>query len=169
LVCLLILWIRVAAAVDSDTLGIYVNECFEIRDHDAPTKYVFNGSTRVARSTGSVSSNLRLQRLRLCHGWNLCSLAVTATNAASQLSKGDSRPIVEALYKWVPGKSNYAAVSTNETLCAGTVLWVRASSDSILTVIGTYAEPRNPAVIDGTFVPSAGLKAWFLADGILTN
>ncbi|MGO8929793.1 MAG: hypothetical protein ACLQU3_23245, partial [Limisphaerales bacterium] len=46
------------------TTTVYVGRHFEVRDHDQPTKYVFNGSTRVAEITGSLSSNLRVQRLR---------------------------------------------------------------------------------------------------------
>ena len=42
---------------------------FEVRDHDQPTKYVFNGASRVAATTGSLSTNTRIQRLRLVlHG-----------------------------------------------------------------------------------------------------
>src|SRR5439155_25321273 len=56
--------------------------------HDALpiSKYVFNGATRVASITGSLSANTRIQRLRLYPGWNLCSLAVTASNALQQLN-----------------------------------------------------------------------------------
>ena len=47
---------------------IYVGKHIEVRDHDAPVKYVFNGNTRVARATGSLSANERIQRLRLRAG-----------------------------------------------------------------------------------------------------
>src|SRR5205814_5603577 len=64
---------------------LYPDKYFEIREHDAPTKYVWNGNTRVARVTGSLNTNQRLQRLRLWPGWNLCSVAVTAANVLQQL------------------------------------------------------------------------------------
>ena len=54
----------------------YPSKDFEIREHDQPTKYVFNNETRVATITGSLSTNTRIQRLRLYPGWNLCSVAV---------------------------------------------------------------------------------------------
>ena len=60
--------------------SLYIDKYFEVREHDAPTKYVWNGNTRVARVTGSLNTNVRVQRLRVHPGWNLCSLAVTATN-----------------------------------------------------------------------------------------
>jgi hypothetical protein len=34
---------------------VYVGKHFEVRDHDQPVKYVFEGSTRIARVTGSLS------------------------------------------------------------------------------------------------------------------
>src|SRR5436853_5908191 len=40
----------IAAPVGTVTT-LYVNRYFEVRDHDAPTKFVFNRSTRVARVT----------------------------------------------------------------------------------------------------------------------
>jgi hypothetical protein len=52
----------------------YVGRHFEVRGLDQPTKYVFNGATRVAAITGSLSANTRIQRLRLWPGWNLASL-----------------------------------------------------------------------------------------------
>src|SRR5262245_21802743 len=60
------------------TSTLYINKHFEVREHDAPTKYVWNGEIRVARVTGSLKDNVRVQRLRLFPGWNLCSLAVNA-------------------------------------------------------------------------------------------
>src|SRR5829696_2135839 len=51
------------------TTTIYPGMYFEVREHDQPTKYVFNGGTRVARVTGSLSTSTRVQRLRLHPGW----------------------------------------------------------------------------------------------------
>src|SRR5262245_57999613 len=79
------------------TSTIYVGQHFEVRDHDAPTKYVFNGSTRVARVTRSLTTNFRVQRLRVWQGWNLVSLAVTGTNFLSQILNTQSEMSV---YPW---------------------------------------------------------------------
>ena len=87
-----------ATAADP-TCVVYVNPTFELRDDDAPTKYVFDGAVRVARVTGSLSANPRLQRLRVYPGWNLCSLAVTATHALTQLSAGNPQ-LIRAAYRW---------------------------------------------------------------------
>src|SRR5262245_32062641 len=78
---------------------VYVGQHFEVRDHDQPVKYVFSGETRVARVTGSLSANERLQRFRLYQGWNLISPAVTAADLRGQLERGASLPggLVNAL------------------------------------------------------------------------
>ena len=48
----------------STTTVTYVGKHFEVREHEAPTKYVFNGNTRVARVTGTLMpANLRVQRV----------------------------------------------------------------------------------------------------------
>src|SRR5213076_3526141 len=97
-----------AAASGQITTTIYVGRHFEVRDHDQPTKYVFNGATRVASITGSLSTNTRIQRLRLYPGWNLCSLAVTASDALQQLnslsaSGGEGQAeVVRSAFKWNP-------------------------------------------------------------------
>jgi hypothetical protein len=70
-----------------DIVVLYPNLHFEVREHDAPTKSIFNGATRVAQATGSLRSNPRVQRLCVYPGWNLCPSSVTATNALCQSDK----------------------------------------------------------------------------------
>jgi RHS repeat-associated protein len=136
----------------------YPSKNFEIRAHDAPTKYVFNGDTRVALVTGSLSSRTRVQRLRLYPGWNLCSIAVAAPNALSQISSPES---TIAAYKWNPASSNWVPIANAETLPAATVLWLKCLTNTIATLTGTYAEPTNITVSPGnSFIPAAGLEAW---------
>src|SRR6185436_8981169 len=90
LLCALVL-VSAAAQLHAETT-IYVGKHFEVRDHDAPVKYVFSGNTRVARVTGSLSANERIQRLRLRTGWNLVSLAVTAPDFLGQLREFTNGP-----------------------------------------------------------------------------
>jgi len=145
---------------------LYVNNFFEVRECDAPTKYVFNEDMRLARVSGSLSQNPRIQRLRVYPGWNLCSLAVTASDALSQLSSLDP-PLVQAAYKWVAASTNWLAVSPGESLPAGTVLWLNAATNAVLTAVGPYVEPASATIAaGGTFLPSAGLEAWPLTNGL---
>jgi RHS repeat-associated protein len=139
---------------------LYIGEHFEIREHDAPAKYVFNGASRVARVTGSLSDNERIQRFRVNPGWNLCSLAVTASSALSQLSVFDPH-LIQAAYQWSPAVSNWLAVTLGETLAAGAVLWLKTYTNAVLTLVGTYSEPVTHAISAGSsFLPSAGFEAW---------
>jgi RHS repeat-associated protein len=141
---------------------VYVGRHFEVREHDAPVKYVFNGSTRVARVTGSLSANERIQRLRLRAGWNLVSLAVTAPDFLDQWQEFTSGPVpvIKALYRWQPATSDYGAIASGESVAAGTVLWISAQADAVVAVRGGYVEPSQWGVPVGeTFVAVPALEA----------
>jgi len=145
------------------TTTVYVGRHFEVRDHDQPVKYVFNGDTRVAHITGSLSSNLRLQRWRLQAGWNSVSLAVTATNLQAQLRQFASglEPLVQGLYRWQPATRDYAAVVAGQTIPAGSILWLQARAGGVVTVAGSYSEPVAPVLESGGgFIAAPGLQRW---------
>jgi RHS repeat-associated protein len=137
------------------TATIYVGRHFEVRDHDQATKYVFNGATRVAEVTGSLSANLRVQRLRLYPGWNLCSLAVSGPFPASDAE------VISAAYQWNQITGGYSPVSLGQTLSAGTVLWLKANADAILSILGAYTDPAPQMLpVGGAYVAGAGLEVW---------
>jgi RHS repeat-associated protein len=141
--------------------SLYPGKHFEVRDHDQPTKYVFNGSTRVAHVTGSLSSNERIQRLRLWTGWNLISLAITAVDLATQIQQSvvGLPPVVGPIFLWKPVNGDYSVVSPGQTVPAGSVLWVKANTNATLAVSGAYIEPTNrPVLAGGHYLPSAGLE-----------
>ena len=136
----------------------YINKYFEVREHDAPTKYVWNGNTRVARVTGSLNTNVRVQRLRLWPGWNLCSLAVSSPTPLWGEGRGE---VLSAAFRWNPATLGWDEVLPSDSLPAGTVLWLKASTNATLTVIGAYSDPTNRIVpAGGDFLPSAGLEDW---------
>lgn len=147
------------------TSVLYPDKYFEVRDHDTPVKYVWNGSTRVARVTGSLTTNQRVQRLRVWPGFNLVSLAVTATNAFRQLSLSASGgegqgEVVSSAFKWNPATQTWLSVATNDTLPAGTVLWLKATTNTTLTVAGSYTAPTNTTIPVGiSFLPIPGFDA----------
>ncbi|MGO8929794.1 MAG: RHS repeat-associated core domain-containing protein [Limisphaerales bacterium] len=144
-----------AVQAGSVTATIYVGRHFEVRDHDQPTKYVFNGSTRVAEITGSLSSNLRVQRLRLYPGWNLCSLAVSGPFPAS------GAEAISAAYQWNSGTGDYSQIALGQSLAAGTVLWIKAGTNADVSVLGAYSDPApQPVQAGGAYFPGAGLEAW---------
>jgi len=137
--------------------SLYPGKHFEIRDQDQPTKYVFNGSTRVAHVTGSLSTNTRIQRFRIRLGWNLLGLAVSASDLSGQLQASG---IISAAYSWKPQTSNYLALLPG-VVPAGTVLWVNATTNATIGVVGTYSDPVNRQIaISATYLASTGLEAW---------
>ncbi len=140
------------AQIDST---IYVDQYFEFRHNSAPVKYVWSGNTRVARVTGMLSSNQRLQRFRLWTGWNLCSMGVTADRAGEQLALGQA---VRTVLRWDPAQSVFKTVSLTETLPAGTVLWLEAVTNATVVIRGPAAQttPPSSAPVQGTFHPGDG-------------
>jgi RHS repeat-associated protein len=149
---------------------IYVGKHFEVREHDQPTKYVFNGDSRVARITGSLSSNTRVQRLRLGSGWNLRALALAAPDALHQFT--NSQPAIldsQSIFQWSSLSLSWLPISPGQSLAAGTILWIHATTNTTLAVTGAYADPANqPVAVGGSFVPGSGLEALSLATLDLT-
>ncbi len=139
----------VAGQTDST---IYVDQHFEVRNNGVPTKYVWSGTMRIARVTGTISSNQRVQRLRLWRGWNLCSLGVTADSAGKQLAAGGS---VGAILRWDAVKRDFREVAPTEAIAAGTVLWIDAITNATVIVRGLYAGDTwlSHAPAGGTFHP----------------
>ncbi len=141
---------------------VYVGKHFEVREFDAPTKFVFNGNTRIARVTGTLSANRRVERFRVNTGWNLISVAVTALNGGAQLAATEK---TEAIYKWDTATRTFAFLSQTDTLPAGSIMWVKALAGATLRVTGAYPGPmpnlRAPP--EGDFLPGYGLEAWPLS------
>jgi RHS repeat-associated protein len=78
--------------------------------------------------------------------------------------------LLQAAYQWSGTASNWTVVDSGVTLSAGTVLWLNAATNAVLTVLGTYVEPTNSVLAAGsTFLPAAGLQAWNLTNGLPAN
>ena len=133
---------------------LYVDKYFEVREHDAPVKYIWNGNTRVARATGNLASNVRVQRLRVHRGMNMATLAVTAANALNQFQTDRNSPIPITAWKLNPATQAWLPVASGETLPAGTVLWLRAATNATLTVVGAYTPPTATSIPAGVSVVS---------------
>jgi RHS repeat-associated protein len=136
------------------TSVLYVDKYFEVREHDAPVKYIWNGNTRVARASGNLASNVRVQRLRVHRGMNMATLAVTAANAMNQFQNDRNSPIPITAWKLNPTTQAWLPVASGETLPAGTVLWLRAATNATLTVVGAYNPPAATSIPAGVSVVS---------------
>jgi RHS repeat-associated protein len=156
----LALWSSALATEMAWTSTVYVGRHFDVRDRDQPTKYVFNGATRVAAITGSLSTNTRLQRLRLWPSWNLISLAVTAPDLAGQL-QNNQPGLVQAVYQWNASTGGYDAINSGQTVSAGSVLWVFAVTNGVCGISGSYVDPSGVQVRPGgEYLASTGLETW---------
>jgi RHS repeat-associated protein len=156
-------WLAAADASAAETT-VYVNDHFEVRNHDQPVKYVFNGDTRVARIIGSLTSVPRTQRIRLAAGWNLCSTAVNLSDGLRQLTNAQP-PVVnsQSIVQWNAATQSWLPVAPQQPLAAGTMLWIYARANASLALAGDYADPADRvAAAGGTFIPSAGLEAAIL-------
>jgi RHS repeat-associated protein len=155
-----------AVALDENARSgatLYIGRHFEVRDHEQPVKYVFDGETRVARVTGSLNSNVRVQRLRLFAGWNLCSLAVTATNFVHQATNAQAGT-VHSVFAWDRPELSWTEISAGQTVPAGSILWLYSASNASLAIVGPYNDPTNNFLsASGDFLPGAGLEAWDLS------
>ncbi len=137
---------------------LYIDKYFEVRDHDAPVKYVWNSNTRVARVTGSLNSSQRVQRVRLWPGYNLISVVVGGAGVAAS-------PQISAAYLWNPGTLNWLTNAPGATLAAGSVLWVQATTNAVLAFTGNYSDPTNSPVAGGpNFLPVPGLETLTLTN-----
>jgi RHS repeat-associated protein len=141
---------------------VYIDKYFEVREHDAPVKYVWRGQTRLARVAGSPGLASRVQRLRLYRGWNLTSVAVTLTNAGQQLflSARDSPRVTDA-FVWNLAAQTWSPIGAGDSIPAGSVLWLRADNQGVVTLSGVYSEPTTATLQPGeSFLAAAGLEAW---------
>jgi len=163
-------WPKAATGSQPSTLNsqpasvLYINKFFEIREHDSPVKYVWNGETRVARVTGTLSpSTERHQFLRLHPGWNLAS--VNVGNAQAQLDPAN-QPLLQTAVFWTnnsPG-GEFLPISAATSLPAGTVAWLLTTQSCVLTIVGTPpGEP--PAALDPArqFLANVGGEPWNVA------
>jgi hypothetical protein len=141
-------WIACLRLFAAPALGsssvLYINQPFELRDSDVPAKCVVDGKVRVAVDVGSRSSNSQVPRLRLQTGWNLCSLALTVTNAIAQLSNLVPQRS-GASYGWTSGGTNHPVVAAGDALAAVMVLWLLATTDAAVTL-----RPSSPMQGIGT-------------------
>jgi RHS repeat-associated protein len=126
---------------------LYVEDGFEIREGEEPTKYVFAAGRRLARVKGTLDPTAeRIQRLRLTEGWNLACLAVElpTENAATVFGLGVDAAI-EAVYAFENGK--FIAIEDPAVpIERGRPYWIQCSEARILTRVGAYnpipAKPR---------------------------
>ncbi|MGO8926297.1 MAG: SpvB/TcaC N-terminal domain-containing protein [Limisphaerales bacterium] len=147
---------------------LYADRYFEVRENDTPTKYAWNGDTRVTRMTGSSTNSMIVQRLRVYPGLNLVSLAVTAKNFLSQVVNQPSAVGIPS--KWDQATQTWSPVGVGESLPAGTVLWLNASTNATLRFVGMAGSIPNTVIPAGaSFQPAAAVAAGVSTNGFATD
>lgn len=143
-----------ATAAERVSTTVYIGDHFEVRDHDQPVKYVFDGETRLARVTGSLSRKEQLQRFRLRSGWNLIAPAIHVTDFRAQLERSAPSPggLAEAVFLLRAQTGEYVSLSAGQPVSAGSVVWVRARTNAVVALLG---EPRDAAT-ENVLVPAGG-------------
>ena len=127
----------------------YINEYFEVRDHDAPVKYIWHDQTRVARVTGLLGGSRRIQVLRLQEGWNLWCLRVGGT--FPQLDPANNADIGACAYWTGTGPDNgYVQVTASTTIPAGAVVRVFGKRTTTLVLAGAPGTSTLPGIIPGS-------------------
>ncbi len=150
---------------DPITYVLYPEKHFEVREHEAPTKYIYHENDRVAHISGAISGRDLVQRIRVRAGWNLCSLIVRPQDLTSELSSGLNAGLVGAAYVWNPAGSNFVAVAAGRPLPAGSVLWLYAASPGRLAVSGQFGPAADtPVPAGGTFVGATGFMPWSMTE-----
>jgi len=143
-----------ATNLDSSITTLYVNKYFEVRAHDTPTKYIWNGNTRVACATGSLANNQRIQRLRIWPGLNLVSLVVDGGKLPTTTN------LITAAYQWNIATLSWVPIVQGAGLSGGSVLWLQAVTNATLSFTGNYTDPTNVFVTTGpNFLPVSGFEA----------
>ncbi|MBA4386928.1 MAG: hypothetical protein C0404_03040 [Verrucomicrobia bacterium] len=160
---------RITKRVIGQTNGLtttYVNKSFEVRENEQPVKYVWNGNTRVARITGTLSAvSNRVQRFTVWPGWNLLSIGVGAADAAAQIGVTNggvevTSSVVECCYRWLSVTQDWQQVCMDDPLPAGSVFWLKAATSATLQVCGAYAAPTSVLVrAGGDYARCPGLEA----------
>ncbi len=161
----------------TNSLTIYVDKGFEIRNYNVPTKYAF-ASSRVARFTRMLDTDAeRTQWLRINEGWNLIGLYVdpVGETAASLFGLGDWSLSVS---QYDAATDTYISLDPGDPILPNVPYMVHASEQRIVTATGTNVQPMiqdipagEPLVAWGRSVDPVKLlkdkelnEVWKLAD-----
>ncbi len=145
---------------ERSTTTLYINRYFEIRDHESPVKYVWQGNTRLVRASGGIDpSVLPLQWLHLRAGWNLVSVSASAESRAKLL--GDDR--FTAISWWDDGNGSWRGLAATASPPDAFVAWIHSNVPAVVTVRGPPYTPPASVPARPQFLPVLGREAIDLA------
>lgn len=143
-------------AATTNSVTIYPDRTFELRNGNEPTKYAIGGVNRLARFTKMLNPSATCRQwVVLEKGWNFIGLQIqpggtrsvssalggtrsvaSANNAASIFALGTS---VDSVSRFDPATGKYVDVSADEPIEAGVSYMIHATEPRICEVAGHYA------------------------------
>ena len=159
---------------------LYLNKYFEIRENDALVKYIWNGSTRVARVTASIGTTNQVQHLRLQSGWNLVCLKVGGKFPVLDPANNADIAAAACWTEAAPG-NGLVDIKGTTALSAGSTAWIYAQHATTVMLIGSPPSAQLPELtgrsqfvgnptsepinVDAAFPPSAWVAQFDTASG----
>ena len=134
------------SAAITNSVTIYPDRTFELRNGNEPIKYAIGGVNRLARFTKMLApSEVCRQWVVLEKGWNFIGLQIqpggtrsvaSVNTAASIFALGSS---VDSVSRFDPATGKYVDVSAEEPIEAGVSYMIHANAPRICEVAGRYA------------------------------
>lgn len=121
----------------------YVNQYFEVREHNTQTKYIWSDTTRVARVSERINEGDQIQRLRLNAGWNLIASQVSGKFPVLDPKQN---PDISASFWWSGGTdgNGWSSLTSSKYLNAGATIWVYAKKDISVALKGSVSSAGLP-------------------------
>ena len=138
---------------------LYVDTSFEVREAEAPAKYVLQGDKRTACIFGTIDpSRKRIQRLRLWPGQNLICLVVEdSTSFTARDIFGLGRPDgALAITRWNAAAREYENLRPSDPMRAAIPYWVEVTAGRVVPILGDYSPPQADIAVP----TSNSLIAW---------
>lgn len=134
---------------EETTHVLYPDRTYEVREHNEHIKYVWNGTTRVARVTRELNQTEKLQRFSLGTGVAYLTLAIELKNAGTYFDK----TIFTKVHRYLPETFGWSAVTDSETIPAGTLLRVLTTEPVQLLLQG---QPDPSTLSSNQSLPGVG-------------
>ncbi|MBO4715924.1 MAG: RHS repeat-associated core domain-containing protein, partial [Verrucomicrobia bacterium] len=121
----------------------YVNQYFEVREHNTQTKYIWSDTTRVARVSERINEGDQIQRVRLNAGWNLIASQVSGK---FPVLDPNQNPDISASFWWSGGTdgNGWSSLTSSKYLNAGATIWVYAKKDISVALKGSVTSAALP-------------------------
>ncbi len=142
----------------------YIDDNFEVREHEQPVKYVWAGEVRLARVVGMLNeAPTGTQSISVAAGWNLFAVELDAPDTAAQLGIGSDARILNCL-RWNGETKQFDGAASDTELPAGIVCWLESAEAFTLELQGNLVTPETENLAPGQHFVSAARMGAGVAD-----